>query len=148
MSFSTSHRHRAAFPAEVHVGVLTVAAAAGRRPLATPVWYSYQPGGQVSLTTSGSSGKARAIAAAGRFMLCARDEAAPYKYLTVEGSGGPGQRITWRGWQIAVGQHRVGEQQRAGQGEHGEQDPQRRPDGNGGGERAREQRAYRCGPDG
>jgi nitroimidazol reductase NimA-like FMN-containing flavoprotein (pyridoxamine 5'-phosphate oxidase superfamily) len=34
------HAEREAFLAEVHVGVLTVVAGAGRRPLATPVWYS------------------------------------------------------------------------------------------------------------
>jgi PPOX class probable F420-dependent enzyme len=85
VSVKMSHAEREAFLAEVHVGVLTVAAPAGRGPLATPVWYSYQPGGVVTVTTGGESGKARAIAAAGRFTLCAQDEAPPYKYVTVEG---------------------------------------------------------------
>jgi len=57
----------------------------GRGPLTTPVWYSYSPGGPVIVTTGGNSRKARAIAAAGRFSLCAQDEALPYKYVTVEG---------------------------------------------------------------
>ena len=85
MSFSMSQAEREAFLAGVHVGVLTVAAGAGRGPLATPVWYSYSPGGLVSISTGGSSQKARAIAMAGRFSLCAQDEAPPYKYVTVEG---------------------------------------------------------------
>jgi PPOX class probable F420-dependent enzyme len=80
-----SSAEREAFLAEVHVGVLTVAAGADRGPLATPVWYSYQPGGVLTVTTGGESGKARAIAAAGRFTVCAQDEAPPYKYVTVEG---------------------------------------------------------------
>jgi PPOX class probable F420-dependent enzyme len=80
-----SPAEREAFLADVHVGVLTVVAEEGKGPLATPVWYSYSPGGLVSLTTGGSSRKARAIAAAGRFSLCAQDEAPPYKYVTVEG---------------------------------------------------------------
>jgi PPOX class probable F420-dependent enzyme len=85
VSVSMSREEREAFLAGVHVGVLTVTAGEGRGPLATPVWYSYQPGGLVSLTTGSTSSKARAIAAAGRFSLCAQDEAPPYKYVTVEG---------------------------------------------------------------
>jgi len=80
-----SSAEREAFLAEVHVGVLAVAAGQGRGPLTTPVWYSYRPGGLVTVTTGGSSSKASAIAAAGRFSLCAQDEAPPYKYVTVEG---------------------------------------------------------------
>jgi len=80
-----SRAEREEFLAEVHVGVLTVVAGEGRGPLATPVWYSYQPGGQLSVNTGSNSNKARAIAAAGRFSLCAQDEAPPYKYVTVEG---------------------------------------------------------------
>jgi nitroimidazol reductase NimA-like FMN-containing flavoprotein (pyridoxamine 5'-phosphate oxidase superfamily) len=85
VSVSMSSAEREAFLAEVHVGVLAVAAGQGRGPLTTPVWYSYQPGGPVTVTTGGSSSKARLIAAAGRFSLCAQDEAQPYKYVTVEG---------------------------------------------------------------
>ncbi len=85
MSVSMSPAERESFLAEMHVGVLAVAAGEGRGPLTTPVWYSYQPGGAVSVTTGGTSSKARAIAAAGRFSLCAQDEALPYKYVTVEG---------------------------------------------------------------
>jgi len=85
VSVSMSSTEREAFLADVHVGVLTVVTGDGRGPLATPVWYSYSPGGLVSVTTGGTSRKARAIAAAGRFSLCAQDEAPPYKYVTVEG---------------------------------------------------------------
>jgi nitroimidazol reductase NimA-like FMN-containing flavoprotein (pyridoxamine 5'-phosphate oxidase superfamily) len=85
VSVSMSRAEREAFLAEVHVGVLAVAAGQSRGPLLTPVWYSYQPGGRVSVSTGGSSSKARAVAAAGRFSLCAQDEAPPYKYVTVEG---------------------------------------------------------------
>ena len=87
MSLSMSRAEREAFLAEVHVGVLTVSVGDGLGPLATPVWYSYEPGGQVSLTTGGTSRKAQAIAATGRFSLCAQDEAPPFKYVTVEGPG-------------------------------------------------------------
>jgi PPOX class probable F420-dependent enzyme len=85
VSVSMSSAEREAFLAEVHVGVLAVAAGPDTGPLLTPVWYSYQPGGLVRVTTGGSSNKVRAIAAAGRISLCAQDEAPPYKYVTVEG---------------------------------------------------------------
>ena len=85
MSVLMSASQREDFLAGVHVGVLTVAAEDGRGPLATPVWYSYHPGGVVTVTTGSASRKARAIAAAGRFSLCAQDEAPPYRYVTVEG---------------------------------------------------------------
>jgi PPOX class probable F420-dependent enzyme len=85
MSVAMSRAEREAFLAGVHVGVLTVTAGPDRGPLATPVWYSYQPGGVISVTTGSNSSKARAITAAGRFSLCAQDEALPYKYVTVEG---------------------------------------------------------------
>jgi PPOX class probable F420-dependent enzyme len=85
MAVNMSRAERETFLAAVHVGVLTVAAGQDRGPIATPVWYSYQPGGAVSVTTGGDSSKARAIAAAGRFSLCVQDEAPPYKYVTVEG---------------------------------------------------------------
>ncbi len=85
MSVSMDHAEREAFLAGVHVGVLAVVAGEGRGPLATPVWYNYSPGGLVSVTTGGTSRKARAIAAAGRFSLCAQDEKPPYRYVTVEG---------------------------------------------------------------
>jgi PPOX class probable F420-dependent enzyme len=85
VSVNMSRAEREAFLAEVHVGVLAVAAGPGRGPLVTPVWYSYPSGGLVSVATSGSSNKARAIAAAGRFSLCAQDEAPPYRYVTVQG---------------------------------------------------------------
>jgi PPOX class probable F420-dependent enzyme len=85
VSLSMSRAEREAFLAELHVGVLTVSVGEGLGPLATPVWYSYQPGGQVSVNTGENSHKARAIAATGRFSLCAQDEAPPFKYVTVEG---------------------------------------------------------------
>jgi PPOX class probable F420-dependent enzyme len=85
VSFAMSQAAREAFLAGVHVGVLTVADQPGRAPLAIPVWYGYSPGGTVSVPTGASTRKARAIASAGRFSLCAQDETPPYKYVTVEG---------------------------------------------------------------
>src|ERR1700722_11508878 len=80
-----SHAEREQFLAEAHVGVLSVDAGPGSGPLTIPVWYGYEPGGPVSVSTDRSTRKARAIAAAGRFSLCTQDEQPPYKYVTVEG---------------------------------------------------------------
>ena len=85
MSLSMSRADREEFLAGVHVGVLSVASDDGAGPLAVPIWYTYQPGGTVNVSTGRSTRKARAIAAAGRFSLCAQDERPPYKYVTVEG---------------------------------------------------------------
>ena len=45
---------REAFLADVHVGVLSIART-GRGPLAVPIWYDYEPGGDVSMITSEGS---------------------------------------------------------------------------------------------
>ena len=85
MSTSMSQSEREQFLADVHVGMLSVADGAHAGPLIVPVWYSYEPGGPVSVSTGGSTRKAAAVRAAGRFSLCAQDERPPYKYVTVEG---------------------------------------------------------------
>jgi len=84
MSMSKSERED--FLAQVHVGILAIAGDEGAGPLAVPIWYSYQPGGALSLTTGPGTRKARAIAAAGRFSLCVQDDQPPYQYVTVEGA--------------------------------------------------------------
>ena len=85
MSTRMSQPEREEFLAGVHVAVLSVAAGGNRGPLMVPVWYSYQPGGVISVSTDRDSRKARAVAAAGRLSLCAQDESPPYKYVTIEG---------------------------------------------------------------
>src|SRR5256885_13531402 len=76
---------RAQFLAEPQVGVLSVAAEPGRAPLATPIWYRYEPGGDVVVMTSPGSRKARLIEAAGRLALCVPQQDGVYKYVSVEG---------------------------------------------------------------
>jgi len=75
---------RQEFLAGLHVGVLAIERADGP-PLALPVWYSYEPGGDVEVLTSASSLKGRLVAAAGRASLCAQQEELPYKYVSIEG---------------------------------------------------------------
>jgi len=80
-----SAAEREEFLAGVHVGVLSAAAGQEGRTLAVPVWYSYQPGGLVTVLTGRRSRKAVAIRAAGRFGLCVHDDGLPYRYVSVEG---------------------------------------------------------------
>ncbi|HSP29939.1 MAG TPA: pyridoxamine 5'-phosphate oxidase family protein [Ilumatobacteraceae bacterium] len=75
---------REEFLAGLHVGVIGIERSDGP-PLVVPVWYSYEPGGDVEVLTSASSTKGRLAAAAGRASLCAQQEELPYKYVSVEG---------------------------------------------------------------
>ena len=76
---------REEFLAGVRIGVLSATAGPDGRTLAVPVWYSYQPGGLLTVLTGRRSRKAAAIRAAGRFGLCVHDDSAPYRYVSVEG---------------------------------------------------------------
>lgn len=77
-------QEREAFLADLHVGVLGVNH--GDVPLTVPIWYDYEPGGDVWIITSRASIKGRALDTSGRFSLCAQTEDPPYRYVTVEGS--------------------------------------------------------------
>ena len=80
---------RREFLADVHVAVLSVASDSDRRPLTVPVWYGYQPSGNLSFFTSTQGRRARKtrlIQKAGVLSLCVQHEEFPYKYVTVEGT--------------------------------------------------------------
>jgi PPOX class probable F420-dependent enzyme len=79
-----TREEREAFLAELHVGVIAVERP-DRAPLSVPVWYGYQPGGDVLVWTDAGSVKEKLIRAAGRFALTAQDEQPPYRYVTAEG---------------------------------------------------------------
>ena len=77
---------REKFLADVRVGVLGVHDPRGvTAPLLVPVWYGYEPGGEVLVQTARESVKARLVRAAGRFSLCTQKESTPYQYVSVEG---------------------------------------------------------------
>ena len=85
MWVAMSAAEREEFLAGVHVGVMSAAAGAAGQTLAVPVWYSYQPGGLLTVLTGRRSRKAAAIRTAGRFSLCVQDVHPPYRYVSVEG---------------------------------------------------------------
>lgn len=79
-----SRREREQFLAELHVGVISIAEE-GRAPLTVPIWYDYEPGGELWVITSPESRKGRLLERAGRFSLVAQTEDPPYQYVSVEG---------------------------------------------------------------
>lgn len=84
MALNMTKAERERFLADVHVGIVSVGEA-GRGPLAAPIWYRYEPGGEVVFVTGESSRKAGLLRAAGRASLCVQTETAPYRYVSVEG---------------------------------------------------------------
>ena len=84
MSTTMSHDEREAFLAGVHVGILSVSQEA-RGPLTAPVWYGFEPGGDVQFITERNSRKGRLLEEGMRISLCVQDESPPYKYASVEG---------------------------------------------------------------
>ena len=85
MWVAMSAAERENFLAGTRVGVLSAAVGTTGRTLAVPVWYSYQPGGLLTVLTGRRSRKAAAIRAVGRFGLCVQDGNPPYRYVSVEG---------------------------------------------------------------
>jgi PPOX class probable F420-dependent enzyme len=85
MSLIMTQPEREAFLADVHVGIISITDE-GRGPLTVPIWYAYDPGGEIRVMTGRESRKGRLLARAGRFSLCVQTERAPYKYVSVEGA--------------------------------------------------------------
>ncbi|WP_199431456.1 pyridoxamine 5'-phosphate oxidase family protein [Qaidamihabitans albus] len=80
-----SRAERERFLSEAHVVVLSVDAGPGRPPASVPLWYAYQPGGDVVVNTSVSSRKAGLVRAAGAVTLTVQHATPPYRYVVVEG---------------------------------------------------------------
>jgi nitroimidazol reductase NimA-like FMN-containing flavoprotein (pyridoxamine 5'-phosphate oxidase superfamily) len=84
MSLRMTQQEREAFLADVHVGVISIHEP-DRGPLTVPIWYDYEPGGDLWLITERASRKGRLLEAAQRFSLCTQIEVEPYRYVSVEG---------------------------------------------------------------
>ncbi|MEU9201171.1 pyridoxamine 5'-phosphate oxidase family protein [Streptomyces sp. NPDC048332] len=81
-----TREEREQFLAEPHVAALAVASAEeGRAPLLVPIWYAYEPGGDLWIMTGRDSRKGLAIAAAGRFSLLVERVTPTVRYVSVEG---------------------------------------------------------------
>jgi nitroimidazol reductase NimA-like FMN-containing flavoprotein (pyridoxamine 5'-phosphate oxidase superfamily) len=79
-----TQEEREAFLAEVHVAVIGLERR-GRAPLTVPIWYVYEPGGELWIMVESDSVKQRLIDRAGRFSLCVQSETPPYKFVSIEG---------------------------------------------------------------
>ncbi|HEV7976944.1 pyridoxamine 5'-phosphate oxidase family protein [Amycolatopsis sp.] len=84
MSLVMTVEEREAFFSGVHIGVLAIERPE-RAPLAVPVWYDYEPGGEILVWMDRDTVKDKSIRAAGRFSLATQTEEVPYKYVTAEG---------------------------------------------------------------
>lgn len=71
--------------AEPHIAALAVDAGGGRAPLTVPVWYGYEPGGELWVLTGRDSRKAQLIAGAGRFSMMVQRLTPSVRYVSVEG---------------------------------------------------------------
>jgi nitroimidazol reductase NimA-like FMN-containing flavoprotein (pyridoxamine 5'-phosphate oxidase superfamily) len=83
-SVTMTKDERETFLADVHVGVIAIPEP-GRGPLTVPIWYAYEPGGELWVLTDRTSRKGRLLAMQQRISLAAQTEAPPYKYVSVEG---------------------------------------------------------------
>src|ERR1700728_5075799 len=79
-----SVRDRELFLAEPHIAALSVSAGRDRGPLTVPMWYQYEPGGEVWVLTEAASLKARFIQAEGRFSLIVDWVTPTIRYVSVE----------------------------------------------------------------
>ena len=79
-----SRDEREVFLADLHVGVLAINDS-GHGPLTIPIWYDYQPGGELWFLTGPDSRKGKLLDVGVRVSLVAQTENPPYKYVSVEG---------------------------------------------------------------
>ena len=76
---------REQFLAGLHVGVLAIPTPDGA-PLTAPIWYGYQPGGEITVLTGPTSRKGRLLEEGTQVTMVAQQEELPYKYVSVEGT--------------------------------------------------------------
>jgi nitroimidazol reductase NimA-like FMN-containing flavoprotein (pyridoxamine 5'-phosphate oxidase superfamily) len=84
-----TEQEREAFLVEPRIAVLSLPSDDERPPLAFPVWYGYEPGGQITYYTHRTEPKTRKLRLLHEgsvVSLCVQREELPYKYVTVEGT--------------------------------------------------------------
>ena len=81
MSLFMTKQEREAFLADVHVGVISIADE-GRGPLTVPIWYAYEPGGELRIMTGRESRKGHLLACTPMDSVSGAAENPPYKYVS------------------------------------------------------------------
>ena len=109
MSLTMNSAERQEFLAQAHVGVLAVERP-GRAPLAVPVWYGYESGGEI-LVWSYPGLKEQLVKAARRFTLTVSVGEWPYRYVSVEGPVVEIEEPTPRDVALAISARYMGEQE-------------------------------------
>lgn len=79
-----SATERESFLADLHVGVFSIPRE-GSAPLTAPIWYDYEPGGELWVITGADSQKGRLLKVGTPVTMVAQTESAPYRYVSVEG---------------------------------------------------------------
>ena len=85
MTTTMTHEEREVFLTEVRIGILSIDNGE-RGPLSIPIWYMYNPGGDLYMTTGAKTRKGKLLKKAKRVGFCVQDETPPYKYVSMEGS--------------------------------------------------------------
>ena len=84
MTTTMSKARREEYLAGFHVGIVSLIEP-GRGPLAVPIWYDYEIGGELRFLTDKGTRKERLLAENVRISLCVQDEKPPYRYVSIEG---------------------------------------------------------------
>jgi len=84
MSYKMTRNEAEAFLAELHVGIVSVNGI-NRGPISVPVWYAYEPGGELRFCTGKNTYKVKLFQHFSRISMCVQDENRPYSYVSVEG---------------------------------------------------------------
>lgn len=85
METKMSIDERQAFLSETRVGIISISEE-GRGPLAVPVWYNYQPGGDLCIWTGVNTRRYKLLHEVKRISFCVQDPTPPYyKYVSIEG---------------------------------------------------------------
>ena len=84
MSPAMGTEERQAFLAGMHVGIFSVARAAGA-PLSLPAWYTYAPGEELRVLLLPQDPRTEWLQEQRPVSLCVQDEMPPYRYVAVEG---------------------------------------------------------------
>ncbi len=80
-----SVEERDAFLAKPWIAIVSIPEE-GRGPLTVPVWYTYEPGGDLCIWTGKKTRKAQLLQVTTRISVCVQDPQPPYyKYVSVEG---------------------------------------------------------------
>ena len=85
MSTKMTIEERQAFLMETRVGIISIPED-GRGPLSVPVWFNYQPGGDILVWTGADTRKGKLLLKTKRISFCVQDPTPPlYKYVSIEG---------------------------------------------------------------